>query len=129
MRPLSFFLVLSIVLCYTGLGADVCHSRTLPNITNCHTNQQDEIPGTETIANSYENTDTTKHKMFMCHDTLTNAPHGHGFNLKDIILYSVAVNIPTLEISKVSSCFPLSLATKREYQPPELFLANSSFLL
>ncbi len=127
MKSLSFFLVLSVILCYTGLGVDVCHSLTLPDITNCHANQRNEIPDTETIANSYKNTDATKYNM-CCYDTLPNAPHGYDFNLKDIILFSVAVNIPTLEINKISSS-PLSLTIKREQQLPELFLANSSFLL
>lgn len=94
---------------------------------NCHMNQKDGPSDIEAIANSYKNNHVTKCEKCICYDALTSAPHGHDFNLKDI-LYSVAVNIPTLRINKVSS-FSLALTINKEYQPPELYLANSSFLL
>ncbi len=130
MKYTRFFLVLSVAFCYTGLCDDVAHSHTLPNITNCHTNQQNEISSNKAMANSYKITDSIKHqicKICICDYTLPNAPNVYDFSLKGI-LYSVAVNIPVLGINKVPSS-PLSLEIKREYQPPELFLANSSFLL
>lgn len=125
---MSFFLVLSVTLCYTGLGANVSHYSTLLNMTNCHKNQHDEISGTDTITNSYENIDATHHKMFKCcSDALPNAPQGHDFDLKEILLHSLAVNITTLESNKLFS-FLLSLRIK-EHHPPDLFLVNSSLLL
>src|SRR5574341_2092670 len=123
MKYTSFFLVLVVILCRIGLDVDVYHSDTLSNITNSHTNYRDEISGTEAIANSYKNTEATEHKC-MCEHALPNAPQGHDLNLRDIILYSVAVDIPTLEINSVPS-FALSLKI-REHHPPDLFLANSS---
>ena len=127
MKFISFLLILSIILCYTGLGMGVSHSSTHTNITNCHKNQHDEISGAELIANSYEN-DATHHKMFKCcYEALTNAPLSHDFDLRRIILCQVAVNMPTLEINDVPG-FPFSLEIK-EHHPPELFLSNSSFLL
>jgi len=127
MKYASLFLVLVVILCRIGFGEDDHHSYNLPNITNSDTNHQDEIYGTDTIANSYKNTESTEHKMCMCEHALPNAPLGHDINLRDIIAYSVAVNIPTLEINSVPS-FALSLKI-REHHPPDLFLANSSLLL
>jgi hypothetical protein len=125
MKYINLFLVLSVIVCY-GFSGGINNPCTFPNIANCHTNQQDEISKAET-GNSYKNPDATNHQMSMCHYALLNAPHSYDFNPGDI-LCSVAVNIPTLEINKVSS-FPLSVATKRECYPPDLFLTNSSFLL
>src|SRR3970282_2701616 len=127
MKYASLFLVLVVILCRIGLDEDVYHSDSLSNITNSHANHQDEISGTEAIVNSYKNTESAEHKMCMCEHALPNAPHGHDINLRDIIAYSVAVNIPTLEINSVPS-FALSLKI-REHHPPDLFLANSSLLL
>lgn len=126
MKYSVLILILVVILCRIGFGGDVYHSDTLTNITNSHTNHHDEFPGTEAIANSYKNSETTEHKC-MCEHALPNAPLGHDINLRDIIAYSVAVNIPTLEINSVPS-FTLSLKI-REHHPPDLFLANSSFLL
>ena len=127
MKFISLFLVLSIIFCYTGLGVGVSRSYALSMRTNCHTGQQDRVSESRAILNCYKNNDAKKHETCICYDALTSAPHGHDFNLKDI-LYSVAVDIPTLKINKVSR-FSLSLTIKKEYQPPELYLANSSFLL
>ncbi len=128
MKSLIFFLVCNIVLCYTGLGANVCYSSSLPNMPNCHMSHSDRISSVEKTANSYKDTDAVNHAMSMCQDALLNAPHSYDSNLKYIILYSLAVNIPVLEINTVPS-FSLNLALKTEYRPPDLFLANSSFLL
>jgi len=127
MKYASLFLVLVVILCRIGLDVDVYHSDTLSNITNSRTNHQDEISGTKSIANYYINTESANHKVCMCEHALPNAPLGHDINLRDIIAYSVAVNIPTLEINSVPS-FALSLKI-REHHPPDLFLANSSLLL
>ena len=128
MKYLSLFLVISVVLCYTGLGANVCHSSgAMPSMANCHTNHKNEFSGEKTIANTYKNTNATNHARSMCQDALpTNATH--NYIIKDIILYSLAIDVPTLEVDKVSS-FPLNLTLKTKYRPPDLFLANSSFLL
>lgn len=127
MKYVSFILIVSIILCYTGVGMDVSHAGTLPNVTKCHKTQHDEISGTDTIANYYEN-DATHHKMFKCcSDALPNAPQGHDFDLANLLLCSLAINLPTSEINDVPS-FLFSLEIK-EHHPPELFLSNSSFLL
>lgn len=127
MKFTSFFLILIVVICRIGLGEDVYHSDTLPDITNSHTNHHDEISGTEAEANSYKSKETAEHNTCMCEYALPNAPLGHDINLRDIIAYSVAVNIPTLEINSVPS-FALNIKIK-ERHPPDLFLANSSLLL
>ncbi len=127
MKYTSFFLVLVVILCRIGLDEDVYHSDTLSNITNSHINHQDEISCTEAIVNSYKYTESAEHNTCMCEHALPNAPLGHDINLRDIIAYSVAVNMSTLEINSVPS-FALSLKIK-ERNPPDLFLANSSFLL
>jgi hypothetical protein len=128
MKLISLFLVLNVILCYTGLDVGVSYSSTLPNITNCHKNQRDEISSSESIKNSYKNNDATQHGMFKCcYEALPNAPHGHDFDLKQIVLHSLAVNITTLDSNKLFS-FLLSPRIK-EHHPPDLFLVNSSFLL
>ncbi len=131
MKYFSFYLTLNIILCYTGLGASVCYSRigAVPNmnIENCRTSQPSNNSGVKAEASSYRITDATNQKMCTCYEVLLNASQSQEFNLKDIILYSVAVNTPTLEPNKVSS-FYSSLRIK-EYHPPDLFLSNSSLLL
>ena len=63
----------------------------------------------------------------MCQDALPNAPQGYDLNQSDIILSSLTIYMPILEINKVPA-FAFSLNIK-EHHPPELFLSNSSFLL
>ena len=127
MKYTSLILILIVVLCRIGLGEDVYHSDTLPDITNSHTNHHDEISGSEAEANSYKSKETAEHNICMCEYALPNAPHGHDLNLREFISYSVALNLPTLEINSVPS-FALNIKIKERY-PPDLFLANSSFLL
>jgi hypothetical protein len=127
MKSISLFLILSLILCYTGLGVGVSRSYSLSITTDCHTGQQNRVSETRAIANCCKNNDAKKHGTCICFDALTNATYSHDFNQKDI-LYSVAFYIPILKINEVSSFF-LSLTIKKEYQPPELYLANSSFLL
>ena len=131
MKTLSFLVVLNIIFCYTGLGATVCHSLSAPNAMNagCHTTQDDEGIATKTAEeHSYKNSDSTKHTMLMCHDALPTATHGYDVSLKDILSYVAVVNLPDLEINRVST-FHLNHETKKEYRPPDLFLLNSSFLI
>ena len=131
MKSLSLLLVLNIIFCYTGLSANVCRSSVTQKTMNtgCHTTHEDDsIDGTTVKENSYNNKDATKEAMFMCHDALPNAPHGNDLNLKNILLYSVVINIPNPEINRVSSSY-LSFETNKEYRPPDLFLLNSSFLI
>ena len=127
MKYTSLILILIVVLCRIGLGEDVYHSDTLPDITNSHTNHHDEISGSEAEANSYKSKETAVHNTCMCEYALPNAPHGHDLNLREFISYSVALNLPTLEINSVPS-FALNIKIKGR-NPPDLFLANSSFLL
>lgn len=131
MKYLSLLLVLNIIFCYTGLSASVCHSLSTPKTMNagCHTTQDDEGIATKTTKeNSYKNSDSTKHTMLMCHYALPNAPHGNDLTLKNILLDSVVINVPNLEINRVSSS-NLSFEISKEYRPPDLFLLNSSFLI
>ena len=131
MKTLSLLLVLNVIFCYTGLSDRVCHSLSTPKTMNagCHTTQDGEGIATKTAEeHSYKNSDSTKHTTLMCHDALPNATNGHDLNLKNILLSSVVVNVPDLEINKVST-FHLNHETKKEYRPPDLFLVNSSFLI
>jgi hypothetical protein len=130
MKYLSLFLIISVIFCYTGLGASVCYSRSsaVPNMNmkNCHASQPNKISGTTAAANPYKITGVMNHKACVCYDAVLNASHSHI--VKNIILYPLAFDIPILEINAVPS-FSLNLALKTEYRPPDLFLANSSFLL
>src|SRR3972149_7544336 len=127
MKYSVLILILVVILCRIGLGYDVYQSDALPQITSCHTDHHHEISSNDAEANFYKSKETAEHNTCMCEYALPNAPHGHDINLRDIIAYSVAVNIPTLEINSVPS-FALSLKI-REHHPPDLFLANSSLLL
>lgn len=127
MKSISLFLVFSMILCYTGLGVGLCRSYDPSKTMNCHISQRDRVSDIETTANSYKNSNATKHRTCVCYDALTNAPQGHDFNLKDFS-YIAAVDIPTSKINKISR-FSLSLTIRKEYQPRVLFLVNSSFLL
>ena len=127
MKYTSLILILIVVLCRIGLGEDVYHSDTLPDITKSHTPHHDEISNNDAEANSYKSKETAEHNTCMCEYALPNAPHGHDLNPKELISYSVVFNLPTLEINGVPS-FALSLKI-RAHHPPDLFLANSSLLL
>ena len=127
MKYLSFFLALTTFLCYTGICADVCYSNNTSEITanaGCHgTKKQD----TSNSAISYQNSNHINHKIYMCQDALPNAPFSHDFDLTNLLLCSLAINLPISEIYDVPG-YPFSLEVK-EHHPPELFLSNSSFLL
>ena len=127
MKYTSLILILIVVLCRIGLGENVYHSDTLPDITNSRTNHHDEISGSEAEANSYKSKETAEHNTCMCEYALPNAPHGHDLNPKELISYSVVFNLPTLE-SKNFPSVPLNLGIK-DHHPPDLFIANSSLLL
>ncbi len=126
MKYLNFLLALTTFLCYTGICANVSYSKNTgrKTHTSCHGTIKQE---TSNSANSYKNSNDTKHKIHMCQEALQNAPNSIDLNLKDTILASLAVYLPTLEINKVPA-FVFSLNIK-EHHPPELFLTNSSFLL
>ena len=127
MKYLSFLLVLTTFLCYTGICADVCYSNNASEIntnTGCHGDKKQD---TSNSANSYRNSNHIKHNIYMCQDALPNAPVSHDFDLANLLLCSLAINLPTSEINDVPS-FLFSLEIK-EHHPPELFLSNSSFLL
>ncbi len=127
MKYLNFLLILTTFLCYTGICSDFANSHTQPNMKSCHSNKQDNLSGYKTIPYSYKNSDTIKYKIHMCQDALPNAPLSHDFDLTNLLLCSLAINLPTLEINDVPG-FPFSLEIK-EHHPPDLFLSNSSFLL
>jgi hypothetical protein len=128
MKYFSFYLILNIFLCYTGLGASVCYSSNsaVPNMNmkNCHASQPNKISGAKTEANSRV-TDTRNHRMSICYEALLNASQSHDFN-KTIILYSAAINISNLLVFRISN---LHSGFIKEHHPPDLFLSNSSLLL
>jgi hypothetical protein len=123
MKYVNLLLVLAVVLCY-GFSGGIYYPCTT-TIINCHGSQQDEPSNTETLAKSYKNIDLTDQEISVCHQALLNASYDYDFSP---FLGLITVNIPSLEVNKVSG-FPLSITTKREYRPPDLFLTNSSFLL
>ena len=133
MRCLSFLLIISLFFCYTGIAAKVHHSSALLSIGNqnaghreCH---KKEISGHSSTDNYYHNTETTNHEMLeCCHYMLPNAPNSNDFNLVNTLLYLIAADIPASQNIKASSSI-LNLEIKRKYQPPDLFLQNSSFLI
>lgn len=130
MKYFSFYLILNIFLCYTGLGASVCYSRGsgVPDVSmnNCHESQPNEISSSKATANPYTITDVMNHQACVCYDAVLNAPHSHL--VKNIVLYPLAFNIPILKNNAFPS-FSLNLALKTQYRPSDLFLVNTSFLL
>jgi hypothetical protein len=131
MKYLSFFLVLSVIFCYTGLGAGVCYSSSNGvvsdmNMKNCHASQPNKISGAKSVTGTYKITGIMDHKACVCYEVVLNAPNSHI--VKNIVLYPLAFDIPILQINRVPS-FSLNLALKAQYRPPDLFLANSSLLL
>src|SRR5581483_6440727 len=125
MKYFSFYLILSVFLCYTGLGASVCYSGSsaVSNMKNCHASQPNKISDDKTEANSRV-TDTRNHRMSICYETLLNASQNQGFN--KTILYSAAINIPSLLVFRISNFHSNFI---KEHHPPDLFLSNSSLLL
>jgi len=128
MKYINLFLILSVILCYTGLGAGISRSQTHSNKASCHANRSDGVSGTESTVNSPQNDDTENHGTCICHDALTSATYNHDIDQKNIILSSARVDTTFLEINKVSD-YRLNFDIKRNNQPLELYLANSSFLL
>ena len=133
MKYLNFLLITSVIFCYTGISSKAHHSLGLTSGGKKNTSREkchnEEISRNSTTSDYYQNTETTKHETLKCcHYMLPNAPNSHDFNLGNTLLYTIAANIPTLRINKTPIHY-LSLEIKREYQPPDLFLQNSSFLL
>ncbi len=128
MKNTSIFLILIIVLCRIGLGGDFCHSHNLQTVSDYHTNHQDEISISKGTTNSYRDNEASNHEICMCNDALPNALHDHHHDLKSVTLYLASVKLPNTAVNKVSSSL-LQAAINREYQPHQLFLVNSSFLL
>lgn len=128
MKYINLFLILSVILCYTGLGAGISRSQDHSNNTSCHANRSDVAPGGESRVYSPKNNDSSKHGACICHYTLTSATYNHDIDQKNIILSSVRVNTPISEINRVSG-FRLNFDIKKNNQQLELYIANSSFLL
>ncbi len=125
MKYFSFYLILSVFLCYTGLGASVCYSSSsaVSNMKNCHASQPNKISDAKTEANPRV-TDIREHRTSMCYEALLNASQSHDFN--KTILYSAAINISNLLVFRISNFHSNFI---KEHHPPDLFLSNSSLLL
>jgi hypothetical protein len=130
MKYLSLLLASSVFFCYTG----VCYAfYTTPNPkvtkTSCQTTHHNKVSNADANAYSYyNNPDSGNNQIGMCQDALLSAHNGYDLNLKDILLYSLVVKVPSLEINKVFNS-RLNFEIKKQYRPPDLFLLNSSFLL
>lgn len=129
MRYVTLLLILALILCSMGFDDEANHSYDLSDIIN-YKNHEHESFDIKSISNSHKNTEAADHEneMCICDLALLNASNNHYFNVKKNFLYSIAVNITTLEIGKAFS-FPVSPQIKAEYTPPDVFLLNSSFLL
>jgi hypothetical protein len=126
MKYINLFLVFSIILCYTGLGEGLSLAQTRPNKPSCHAKVLDGTSHTEPAVNSPQNGNPSKSRC-VCFEALTSAAYNHDVDQKNIILSSAIVNTQ-LEFNKVSD-YRLNLDLKRNNQPLELYLVNSSFLL
>ena len=130
MKYVNFLLIISLLFCYTGLAYGAHHSPPV-QVEGNHHNMHQEGHGHKAHSDhdksiSHKNITSTEHKSLECCDyAILNAPHDLDFNPD---LYSLAVNIPNLEINKISSLAP-SPRIKRAFQPPDLFLEHSSLLL
>jgi len=128
MKYINLLLIISVILCYTGLGAGISRSQDPSNNTSCHATRSDRVSGAESRVHSPRNNDSVNHGACICHDALTSATYNHDIDQKNIILSSAMVNTPILDIIKVSD-FRLNFDARKNNQPLELYLANSSFLL
>lgn len=129
MKYFSLLLVSTVFFCYTGV-CYALYTSLFSNImkTSCHTTHQDKVSNTDASTHSYKNPDSERNQIGMCQDALLSAHNSYDLNLKDILIYSLVVNIPSLEINKVFNS-RLSFELKKQYHPPDLFLLNSSFLI
>ncbi len=129
MKYLSLLLVSSVFFCYTGICYALYASLTT-NImkTSCHTSHQDKVSNTDANTHSYNNPDSEMNQIGMCQDALLSVHNSYDLNLKDILLYSLVVNLPSIKINKPFNSL-LDSETNREYRPPDLFILNSSLLL
>ncbi len=126
MKCINLLLVLATFLCYSGICGGISYSYNAMGVTNtgCHGTQKKANPDS---TNSYKSSDKVNHNIHMCQEALISAPTNFDLNIKEIILDSVAVIFPIMEINGVPS-FTLSLNIK-EHHPPDLFLVKSSLLL
>jgi hypothetical protein len=130
MKYVNLLLIISVIFCYTGIGFHAHHSLISSSSGAYHVKQSEchkqEINESNIITGFYQSTDTTKHEtLSCCHYMLPNALNSHDFNLVHAFL---SPDLHTSVINKASSS-TLNLEIKRKYQPPDLFLQNSSFLL
>ncbi len=131
MRYLSFLLIISLFLCYTGLASDAHHSASLNNTEN-NTSTHHEAHGHKVQSNHSKSTvikiiSSEEHEGFeCCAYALPNAPH--DFDLGSGTVVVISFNFPTLKTNKAAKRFSNSRITE-EHGPPMLFLLNSSFLI
>lgn len=133
MKHVSFLLITSVIFCYTGIASHAHHSLISPGSgayhvkqSECHKQKANE---SNTISSFYKSTDAPKHEMLRCcHYMLPNAPNSHDFSLVNTLLFLIAAHVPTLGSNEVSTSI-LNHKTKKKYEPPDLFLINSSFLI
>lgn len=123
MKYASLFLILTVVLCSTGLDVDAYHSHTV--MVDSHINHN-EKSRSKFVTNSCKSSEAANDEMCICGQALPNVSSTPAINLKNI--YSLIFDITTLKSNKVSS-LPISRTIKREYHSAEVFLSNSSLLL
>jgi hypothetical protein len=130
MRHINFFVIISLLLCYTGIVSGVHHSEVLPDkgdkiVTNqqCHEHKAHYGHGKSI---PHKNIASTKHESMKCCDyALRNAPHVFGSGTALLLL---TVDNSVNNLNNFQNLVPNPRIT-RKHDPPELFITNSSLLL
>jgi hypothetical protein len=130
MKHISFLVVASLLLCYTGILSGAHHSPVLPDkgdkvVTHQHGHEDiDHNEPTKPI--SPKNTASKMHESIKCCDyALPSAPHVFG---SGTVLLFLTVDNSVNDLNNLQNLIR-NLRITRKHDPPELFITNSSLLL
>ena len=130
MKHISFFVVVSLLLCYTGILTGAHHPEVLPDkgdkvVTHqqCH-EHKDHYGHGKPI--SLKNTASKIHESIKCCDyALPSAQQVFG---SGTVLLLLAVDNSVNDLNNLQNLLP-NPRIARKHDPPELFIINSSLLI
>jgi hypothetical protein len=127
-RFTSIFLVLNILLCYSGFQLNAFAStKTTPAKTamGCHGNSHITKNSTEKTV-GYGTDGSSEKASSCCLSGLTNAPLDPPSNIPGLLVHRVSLANLNYQTGCVSRAQGFS---QREHDPPDLQIVNSTFLL
>jgi hypothetical protein len=128
MRFASLFLVVNILLCYSGIRLDVFASTKTTStkaVMGCHANGPiAKETGEKSVVHGVHG--SSEKISSCCLDGLTNASIDQPAKIEKILVHRITVSNLYYQTAYVNKTLDLS---QREHDPPDLQISNSVFLL